>query len=922
MSSRSRSQRGEGRSERLFRACLRLYPRAFRREYGAAMAETFSARRRDTGPGIVGRVWFLLRECSTAVLGGLGLRIAYALGRGGRGRAGAGASRIGQMPMRNPSWLVRGRDFVPNLARDLGSGARALTRRPGVTASAILALGMGIGLATTIFSVVYSAVYRPLPVPEGDRILHLEWANPSQGRRELAVGYHDFLDWKAQQTVFQDLGAFYRGTVNLSGENTRPERYFGGFITANAWEVLGIRPLLGRGFLSGENQPGAPPVVILAYSVWQSRYDGNPEVVGKTIRVNGVPTTVVGVMPEGFAFPYWEDVWVPLTIDPLTVERGKGPGLEVFGRLAEGRSLEEARTELDAISARLAITYPATNEGLVAVMEPYIDSYHGDDSKLAATLFVGFGLAVLLIACFNVANLLLAQAVTQTRDLAVRVAMGASHWRVVTRVLQQALLMAAAGAVLGTLLAIAGVGLLDRWITGAATYPLPFWMKLTVDGPVLGFVLSAVAMSVLASGLIPALRSCGTDVHATLTDASRGNSSLRIGRMSRLLVLAQITGTTLLLVLAGHLALDLGETRRAQHGFPTANVLSARVGLFEGVFPEREQRQGFYRELVRRLQETPGVLAAALGTSLPGTTASREEVAVQGQDYGQQTGLPVARVAYVSPEYFDAFQAPVVEGRAFTSADDAHSAPVALVNRSYMARFFPDEDPLGWRIQVRGADPEGTWRTVVGVVPDLAMDGAMRPEGDPEGVYLPIAQSDVRFVSIAVRTRGDPLAFAPTLRDEVMALQMDTPVYFVQTLQDSININLLDAFLVGSLLWALALAAFLLASVGLYGLTSFLANQRTRELGVRIALGAKRDDILRLVTRGGAGQVILGLAVGLLLAAGCMALMDSGEMETTPWSYAVAGIVCVILGGTGLTAILVPAWRATRVDPVEALRAE
>jgi predicted permease len=500
--------------------------------------------------------------------------------------------------------------------------------------------------------------------------------------------------------------------------------------------------------------------------------------------------------------------------------------------------------------------------------------------------------------------------------------MGASRWRVVTRVLQQALLLAAAGAVLGTVLARTGVGLLDRSIRGAATFPLPFWMKMTVDGPVLAFVLSAVAVSVLASGLVPALRSWRADLHGTLCDASRGSSSLRIGRISRLLVLAQVSATTLLLILAAHLALQVRETRAATHSFPADEVLSARVGLFEGVFPEREQRQVFYRDLVRRLRERPGVLAAALGTSLPGTTESMQAVAVQGRDYPERTGIPSARVAYVSPEYFDAFDAPVLEGRPFTGGDDAGAPPVALLNRAFVARFFPDGDPLGRRVQVGGADPAGTWLTVVGVVPDLAMDGALRPQGSPEGVYIPLAQSDVRFVSIAVRTRGDPLAFAPTLRDEVMALQRDTPVYFVQTLRASIDIGLLDTLLVGSLLWALALAAFLLASVGLYGVTSFLASQRTRELGVRVALGAGPIDVLRLVLRGGTGQVLLGLALGLLLSAGCMALMASGGMETTAWSFPVAGTSCAVLGATGLAAILIPAWRATKVDPVEALRAE
>jgi predicted permease len=772
-----------------------------------------------------------------------------------------------------------------------------------------------------LFSFIYGVLHRPLPVPGGDRIMHLEQWDPAQGRRGQTVRYHDFEDWRAQQTVFEELGAFYRGTLNLSG-GYRPERYFGGFMTANAWDVLGIDPILGRRFLPGEDRPEAPPVAILSHSVWQVRYSGDPGIIGRTIRVNGQPTTVVGVMPEGFGFPYWEDVWVPMKVDPLVLERGGGPGLEVFGKLREEVSLQEAQAEFAGISARLAAAYPETNGRLAARVEGYIDSYHGEGAGMAAFFFLGFGLAVLLIACFNVANLLLARAVTQTRDMAVRVATGASRGRVVARILQQAFLLASAGAVLGTLFAALGLELLDRWITAMVTYPLPFWMTMEVDGPALLFVLSAVALSVLASGLLPALRASRTDVQATLNDAARGNSSLRVGRISRFLVLSQIALTATLLVLSGHLALQVLTARSAEYAYPTRDVLTARVGLFESVVPGQDERQAFYRDLVRRLRERTGILAAALGTSLPGTGAGETRAAVMGRVYPDLSDYPTSRVAYVSPGYFDAFQAPALEGRTFTADDDAQGLRVALVNRPFAERHFQGENPVGRQVRIGWPEPEGDWLTVVGVVPDLDMDGAVDPAGANEGIYLPLAQADVRFVSIAVRTQGDPMALAPALREEVATLQGDTPVYFINTLRGAISINLLDAVLVGSLLWSLAVAAFLLASVGLYGITSFLAGRRTRELGVRIALGAKRVDVIRLVIRQGTVHVLSGLILGLLLAAGSLAVMTRGGLETFPWSFPVAGIVCLVLGGTCLVAMLMPARRATRVNPVEALRAE
>jgi len=793
-------------------------------------------------------------------------------------------------------------------------------RKPGVAISAILALGLGVGLATTIFSFVYAASYRPLPVPEGNRILHLEMEDPSRGRRELAVGYHDFLDWSAHQSTFEGLAAFYRGTVNLSGQQ-RPERYFGGFLTTNAFDVLEVEPILGRGFLPEEDHVGAPDVAVTAHSVWQVRYGGDPEIVGRSVRVNGVPTTIIGVMPEGFAFPYWEDIWLPLRIDALTTERGSGPGLEVYGRLRDGVDLEEARAEFAGISARLADAYPATNKDLVAFVEPYTESYRADDTRLATTIFLGFGIAVLLIACFNVANLLLAQAVVQTRDMAVRVAMGASPGRVIAGVLEQALLLAAAGALGGIVLTATGLAFLDRWITSTATFPLPFWMELTVDTPILLFVLAAVCVSALASGLLPALRASKTDVHETLTDTSWGNSSLRVGRISRVLVLGQITGTAVLLILAGHLALQVANVRRAEYGYPTRNVLTARVGLFDGVFPTREERLSFYRELKLRLEDRPAVVAVALSTVLPGTEAGIRRAAIQGHDYPEATDVPTTRISFVTPGFFDAFETRVIEGRAFTDNDDDEGFPVAIVNSPFVERFFSGEDPVGRQIRLGWPEPEGPWRTVVGVVPDMGMDGAMQPDGDPEGVYLPVVQMDARFMSVAVITRGPPLAFVPTLRDEVAALQGDTPVYFVRTLHDAINTSLLDVVLVGSLLWALALAAFVLASLGLYGVTSFLAGQRTRELGVRVALGAKAGDVLRLIVRQGAWQILLGLAAGVLLSAGLTAVMESGGMETVPHSTPVTLAVCLVLALTGFFAVVVPAWKAAKVDPVDAFRA-
>jgi predicted permease len=783
-----------------------------------------------------------------------------------------------------------------------------------------MALGLGIALPTVLFCFVYGAL-RPLPVPEGRRIVHLEYANPAQGLEELDVSLHDYLDWRATQSVLLDMAAFHRGTVNLSGGD-RPERYFGAFITANALDVLGVPPALGRGFLPGEDDPSGERVALVSHAVWHSRFNGRPDIVGSVVRVNGVPTTVVGVLPEGFGFPYWDDIWLPLRVDAAELGRGQGPGLEVFGRLRDGVTRAQAQAEFREIGGRLAAAWPDTNGGLVPVVEEYTASYHEQDSDVTLAFLMLTGLAVLLIASFNVMNLLLARAVSRTRDLAIRVAIGASRQRVVASLLYEATLIALGGAALGSLMAVLGVEVIHRLVVDAATYPPPFWMDFKVDAPILLFVLGLTAVGTLASGLIPALKASRVDVHALLQDASRGTTSLGISRLSRVLVVGELTVSVMLLVAAGHIVEELDSVRRADYGYPVDDVVTARVGLFDAVVPDREGRLSFYRDLQKRLEDRSGIVSVALTTTLPGQAAPTVTFLAEGVSYPQAVGPPPGRVAFVSPGYFRALDVPLDVGRDFTPADDPSSMAVAIVNRSFADRFFPGQDPLGKRIRMGEGDRADPWRMVVGVAPDLNMDGALEPEGTPQGVYVPISHADAHFMSIAVRARGDPMALASTIREEVFALQEDTPVYFVRTLRDAVNTNLLDTLLGGGLFVSFGAAAFFLAVVGLYGVTAFLASRRTKEVGVRMALGARSSAVLSLVLRRGARQVLVGLSAGILLAALAREGMRGLGAGVTDWSLPVTVVVCLLLGLTSLGAILIPAWRSAKVDPVLALQSD
>jgi putative ABC transport system permease protein len=638
--------------------------------------------------------------------------------------------------------------------------------------------------------------------------------------------------------------------------------------------------------------------------------------------VNGEVSTIVGIMPEGFGFPYWQDVWIPLRIDHLSLARGEGPGLDVFGRLRSGVSLEQARAEFVGISDRLAQAYPETNENLQPLIEGYTRSYLGPESTPGFVAMALTVLGVLLIACFNVANLLLALAVTRIRDLAIRVAVGASRRRVIVKVLHEALLMAAIGAVLGTGLALVGVEIIDRYIVATATFPPPFWMIFKVDAPILLFVVGITGICAMASGVLPALKASKADVNSLLQENSRAGTSIRMGRMSRLMVMAEITVSATLLVVSGHLAWDVVRTQDAHYLYPVDDVLTARVGLFEEMVPTQEARLGFFENLQGRLEQQPSVVSVYMATVLPGSEVGRYGFTIQGEEMEEGPNLPRARAVRVSPGFFQALDVPVAQGREFTWEDNLDAERIALVNQSFSERFFPETSPLGRQVRFGGTDSDSPWLTVVGVVPDLNMDGTVDPKGNPEGIYLPIAQGDVTFVSVAIRTRGDPLAFAPTLRDEVAALQGDTPIFYVQTLRDAINNNLLDFILLGGLFAAFAVAAFFMAAVGLYSVTAFLASQRTRELGLRMALGAGAGSILGLVLRKGVYQVAFGIALGVVFAAIGRLMMESGGGWVTEWNMTIAVLVSITLGITGLLAVVTPALRATRVNPVDALRME
>ncbi len=453
---------------------------------------------------------------------------------------GAGALRRA-----DPGWAKGG--WVVSLLTDLRYAGRGLLKSPGVTAIAIVALALGIGLTTVMFSIVYGALHRGLPFEGAERIMHLERANPTEGIQSMEVTIHDYRDWAERQRSFTELGAFYTGTVNIRGTE-RAERYAGGFMTANSFDILGVAPILGRSFRPEEEQPGATQVVLLGYRVWQERYGGARDVLGQTVTVNGESGEIIGVLPEGFEFPILQEVWAPLRLDHRALDRGTGSTLEVFGKLAEGVSLDAAMTEFAGITEQLADEFPETNQGVTALMKPYTEEFIGDEERGVLYSMLFTVVLVLVIACANVADLLLARAAVRTRDLAIRSALGADRWRVVFQMLAEALVLAVVGAVLGTAIAWVGITLFDRAVS--ATDP-PFWLVFRLDLPILLFVMGISMLAALVAGIIPAVKASSADLNSVLKDESRGSSGMRIGRLSRVLVVGEIAMSMALLVASG-----------------------------------------------------------------------------------------------------------------------------------------------------------------------------------------------------------------------------------------------------------------------------------------------------------------------------------------------------------------------------------
>ncbi|HEX5437885.1 MAG TPA: ABC transporter permease [Gemmatimonadaceae bacterium] len=760
---------------------------------------------------------------------------------------------------------------MPSLVRDLRYAARTLRKTPGFTAVAILALALGIGLTTAMFSVVYGVLIRGLPYPHGDRIAIVYRNNPAQGIRRQSLPIQDFVDYRAQQQSFTALGAYVPGMVNVSG-GERAERVAATWVTADVFQILGVQPMLGRAIRRGEDAPSGAHVAVLSYRMWRERYDGDARILGKSIRVDGLPYTVVGVMPKRFAFPDAEQLWLPLQTDPLASTRGQGPHVITIGELKPGATLASAGADVGAIAQRLALAYPTSDTGFEATAGTFTDWSIGPGPRRLLVTMLGAVFCVLLIACANVMNLLLGRAMHRTREVGIRTALGASRMAIIRQFLAEALVLSVASVAIGVSLAYVGMVAFHR---ATVNTNFPSFVQIGLHLQVLAFAAAVGVVATLVSGMIPAVQSSRTDVSEVLKDASRGVSGLHIGRLSKGLVMFETALSCALLVAAGLMIESVAKMRTMDPGFATTNVFTAGVA-FPDVTTDTARQVAAFQQLTNTLAVSPGFFAT----------------------------LDIASS----------------QGRVFTSADRARTLPVAVVTQRFVKRFLQHGDPIGQRIRLDPSRRGSPWLTIVGVVPDIF-------GGDPEDprppiVFQPFAQAPTSAVYIAARTAGDPMALTRSVRDVVSAVDPDLPMYWPMSLADAIAQPLWFVRVFGTMFMVFGLIALFLATVGLYAVMSFSVSRRTREMGIRMALGAQRRNVVRLILGQGVLQLMVGMLAGLALAAAIVQLLSAILFDVQPRDPVVFGGVVIALMVSGVLACVVPAVRATRTNPLTALREE
>ena len=804
------------------------------------------------------------------------------------------------------------------LLPDLRYGARMLLKKPGFTLIAVVTLALGIGANTAIFSVVYALLLRPLPYREPERLVMLaEKSLAGQQGRRWTISYPNFSDWRERAQSFEGLASVRGQSFNLTGDE-RAAQLRGRTVNWNFFQLLGVQPQIGRLFAAEDDRYGAPRTAIISNGLWKERFGGDANVIGRKLLLDGQPYEVLGVLPPGFEYFRADDLFVPigLFLDPQTsfMDRGSQMGLYAVARLKQGVTVEQASNEMAMIAGQLEREYPAVNSGRSAMAEPLQDVM-SENVRQSLWVLLGAVGFILLIACVNVANLLLAHAADRQKEIALRLALGAGRWRIVRQLLSEALLIAGLGGVTGLL---AGSWMMEG-LLALAPDNIPQLNRVGMNYAVLSFTLAAAALTSVLCGLAPALSASRADLNAALKDGARSATSSR-ERVRKSLLVVEVGLALTLLMGAGLLVRSMVRLLNVDPGFNAENLLTMRLTLAGEAYNE-PRRMAFYDECLAQVSALPGVRAAALTLSLPIDGSFWNSVFIAAdKPVPPRPNLPNSAYTPVSANYFEAMGIRLLKGRGFNSADRGDSAKVVVINETLARRIWPGEDPIGKRVKQGWPESQAPWREVVGVVADVKLNGLERDT--PMQTYMPLVQEPWRQVGLAVRTVGDPLNAANAVEGAIHSIDKDLPVSTIRSMEQLLGISLAQRRLTMTLLLSFAALALLLASVGIYGVISYSVRQRTRELGIRMALGAKRRDVLKMILAQGLKLALIGVAIGLLAAFALTRWMETLLFNVRPADPLTFAVIPAVLLLVALIACWIPARRATKVDPMVALRCE
>jgi len=827
--------------------------------------------------------------------------------------------------------------------QDVRISLRVLFKEKSFCFLAVLVLALGIGGATTQFTVVNATVLRGFSFPHPEQLMSVGLIDPqaSAPNNNFGIGNiptaQDYEDLRAAQQSFVQMAGYLSGsTINVTYKNN-PQRYTGAYITEDLFKIIGVSPIMGRDFTADDNKPGAEKVAILSHEIWKRDFNGDPNIVGQSVRINGKAATIIGVMPPNFKFPFSEQLWVSLYNEFPPVPRGQlviganNAAPAVMGRLKPGVSIDQVNAEFVGLARRLAQDNPKTNSTLTsASVQPLLKAMTGPQTRQQAWGMLAAVILVLLIACVNVMNMQFGRAALRAKEMAIRGALGATRWRIVRQMLTESFLVATFGAVAGVMLAYWAIDMLIR-ATNSLPFPPPYWIQYRIDAPVLSFTVAITLVATIVSGLVPALVSSKGSAAEIMKEGGRGNSSRLVNIITRVLVVGQIALTAALLIAATLQIKSIRNQITLNYGYDDSAIYGARMALMEGAYPTQDARRGFFLRAVRALRANPQFESAAMSDRFRMTFAGQGQYEVDGQNYTTDRDRPRGNFESVSDNYFATLGLKILEGRDFTIDDTDAKQPVAIVNTSFARKYYGSESPVGRRIRIYNPGEPQAWRTIVGVVPDTLMQGPFDQQTDTAGFYMPLlgAEPATQFCTIIVRPRPGQRAdtLGSALSRAVAELDSNLPTYFAGTPAQFHNEILGGNRIIATLFGIFGAVAFVLSAVGLYGVMSFSVTQRTQEFGIRMALGADAARIFRMVMTQGAWQLGIGLILGAGGAALLLGVLAAAALQNILFKvntldpiiyFAVAGMLALVAAAS----CFVPARRATQVDPMVALRYE